>query len=178
MARHQALHDSQPVSGETRQSRREPTRSIARETARHDERRLERPNNRRMSDDGRFSIDFNGVPDGWVMEWKRHSIMAMTDRRNQVLVRQYHWEPVPHKMQPQIYGHTCKNDDEHIVVDGQGLYMRPAYLNEDAMAESKGDTDYMLQQQLQSLRMSSKDQVGDRNTYIRKQTVAVSQPVE
>ena len=81
-------------------------------------------------------------------------------------------------MQPHILGHLCQNEDEHIIVDGQGLYMRPRYLNDDANKEQRAETDYMLSQQLQSLRLQSKDQVGERNTYIKKQTVAVAQPVE
>jgi hypothetical protein len=104
--------------------------------------------------------------------------MGMPDKRNQVIIRQYHWEPVPHHMQPHIYGHLCENAEEHIIVDGMGLYMRPKYLNKEAEAEGKYDTDHQLSQQLQSLRLASKDQVGDKNTYIKKQTVAVAQPVE
>lgn len=169
-----SLHTAQPIAPEPRTFERTAERA----TDRHQERRLERPDNRNLTDDGRFSIDLNAVPQGYVMEFKRHKIMGMEDKRNQVLVRQFHWEPVPHSMQPHILGHLCKNDDEHVVVDDMGLYIRPKYLNRDADAEHKRDTDHVLSQQLQSLRMESKDQVGAGNTYIKKQTVAVAQPVE
>lgn len=173
------LHEAQPVSQAPRRAQqRAPERLQARGTDRADERRLERPSNRNISDDGRFSIDLNGVPQGYVMEWKRHEVMGMQDKQNQVRIRQFHWEPVPHKMQPQILGHLCKNQDEHIIVDGMGLYMRPRYLNEDAADETRRDTDYQLSQQMQSLRMSSKDQVGAGNTYIKKSTVSAPQQVE
>lgn len=171
-----SLHTAQPIS--VRSAERAPERSQERGTERLQERRLERPDNRRMTDDGRFSIDMNAVPHGYVMEWKRHSIMGMQDKRNQVLIRNFHWAEVPHSMQPHILGHLCKNQDEHIIVDGQGLYMRPKYLNDEAMAETKSETDYVLSQQLQSLRLTSKDQVGERFTKIKKQTVAVPQSIE
>lgn len=171
-----SLHAAQPITART--AARAPERTQERATDRVQERRLERPDNRRLTDDGRFSIDLNSVPPGYVMEWKRHSIMGMEDKRNKVLIRNYHWTPVLHKDQPHILGHLCKNEDEHIVVDGQGLYLRPEYLNKEANAETKSDTDYQLSQQLQSLRLSSKEQVGERFTKIKKQTVAVPQPIE
>lgn len=159
-------------------SARTPERTLERSTERHDERRLQRPNAGHITDDGRFSIDLDLVPPNYAMEWKRHTIMGQEDKQNQVRVRQYHWQPVPHKMQPHILGHLCQNDDEHIIVDGMGLYMRPAYLNDEARVEEQSKTDYVLAQQLQSLRMSSKEQVGSERTYIKKQTVAVAQPIE
>lgn len=174
MARNASLHAPQSMSPAPRTTARAPERS----TDRVQERRLERPDNRRLTDDGRFSIDLNAVPPGYVMEFKRHTIMGMEDKRNQVLIRNYHWTPVLHKDQPHILGHLFKNEDEHIMVDGQGLYMRPKYLNEEANAETKSETDYQLSQQLQSLRLSSKEQVGERFTKIKKQTVAVSQAIE
>lgn len=171
-----SLSTAQPISART--SARAPERTPERATERTESRRLERPDNRRLTDDGRFSIDLNAVPPGMVMEWKRHSIMGMEDKRNQVTVREYHWVPVTHSQQRHILGHLCKNDDEHIIVDGQGLYMRPEYLNEEAQEEHRRETDYVLGQQMQSLRMSSKEQVGEARTKITKQRVAVAQPVE
>lgn len=180
-ALHEAQEISQPSKARTqpRQQQRAPERlQTARPSDRTNERRLQRPANQNLTDDGRFSIDKSLVPDGYVMEFKRHSVMGMEDKRNQVLLRKYHWEPVTHKMQPQILGHLCTDDEKHIEVDGLYLYMRPKYLNDDANAETKADTDYQLSQQMQSLRMSSKQQVGAANTYIRKTTVAAPQAIE
>jgi len=171
---------SQPVDAAPRASARIQERAMAtdRVSDRGNDRRLERPANQRKSDDGRFAIDLNAVPPGYVMEWKRHEIMGLRDKQNLVKVRAYHWQPVSHSQQPQILGHLCKNADEHIVVDGLGLYMRPAYLNEDAAREAEAEADYQLSQQLHSLKLTSRDQVGDKFTKIKKQTVQVSQPVE
>lgn len=157
---------------------RAPERTGERGTERLTERRLERPDNRRLTDDGRFSIDLNKVPPGYVMEFKRHEIMGMVDKRNQVLVRTYHWEPVPHSMQPHFFGHLCKNEDEHVIVDGQGLYMRPEYLNTEAREENRRDTDYVLVQQMKSLSGQSKEQVGPGNSYFKKQSIPVPQTIE
>lgn len=171
-----SLHSAQPISA--RGAQRAPERVSERGTERHEERRLTRPDARRLTDDGRFSIDLNAVPPGMVMEWKRHEVMGMQDKQNQVRVRNFHWQPVTHKIQPHILGHLCNNDDEHILVDGMGLYMRPRYLNEEAEAEHRHETDYVLGQQMQSLRMQSKEQIGPERTFIKKQTVSVAQPIE
>jgi hypothetical protein len=89
-----------------------------------------------------------------------------------------HWEPVPHKLQPHFFGATAKSDDEHIVIDGQGLYMRPTYLNEDAELEQQENTLYQLNQQMQSLRLQSKEQVGEARTRITRTVAAMPQAVE
>lgn len=175
MARHGLQHAAQPINQPSVKAR-VPERSMERASERQMERRLERPDNRRLTDDGRFSIDLNAVPPGYVCEWKRHTVMGMEDKRNQVLIQNYHWSPVLHKEQPQILGHLCKNQDEHIIVDGMGLYMRPEYLNKEAMQETESETAYQLSQQMKSLRMNSAEQVGAANTFIKKQTVA--QPIE
>lgn len=152
-------------------------RASDRVSDRRETRRLERPSRVAITDGGAFALDTNRIPNGMVMEWKRHEIMGFVDRHNQVVVRQNHWVPVPHRMQPHILGHLCKDPEQDIVVAGQGLYMRPQYLNADAMQEQQEETDYTLNQQLQSLRLSSKEQVGERFTKIKK-TVVAAQPVE
>ena len=148
-------------------------RTPERVSDRVEERRLQRPGTGRLTDDSRFALDRDRIPAGQVMEWKRHTLMGQVDRRNMAVVAQYHWKPVPHKMQPHIFGITAKDENEHIVVDGEGLYMRPAYLNADAAEETRNETDYQLNQQLQALRLSSKEQVGDRYTKIKREVVRV-----
>lgn len=153
----------------------QPSRELddSRIADRQSTRRLERPSRGKLTADGPLSVDLSQVPDGYVIEWKRHSVMGMEDTHNQVIIQQNHWKPVPHKDQPHIYGHLCKDPQKHIVVGGLGLYMRPEYLNEDARKEHIEDTDDVLGNQLQSLRLSSREQVGDRFTRIKKSTVAV-----
>lgn len=166
------------TAGAIPNAERQTERKADRRAERPTERRLERPAQTIMTDDGRFSLDLAKIPPGYVMEWKRHTIMGAEDRRNQVVVRSYHWEPVSHKMQPHIYGHLCENENEHIMVDGLGLYMRPRYLNDDAAKETRDNSDYTLSQQLQALRLQSADQVGVKNTYVKRQLVQAPQPVE
>lgn len=171
-----SLATAQPVD---RPASRTPERNADRTSDRRPERRLTRPNRRSMTDDGRFSLDKSRVPDGFVMEFKRHEIMGLKDIRNQVKVREYHWTPVTHEMQPHFYGHLCQDPNKQIVVDGLALYMRPEYLNEDATRETQDATHRQLSNQLQSLRLSSKDQVGGMNTYIKKTgVIPVPQTVE
>lgn len=160
-----------------------PSRSIddartsERTLDRQETRRLERPSRARISEDGPLSLDFNRVPKGFVMEWKRHSCFGKEDTHNQVIVRQNHWTPVPHKIQPHIYGHLCEDPERHILVNGLGLYMRPAYLNEDAYREQQETTDDVLGSQIRALSLQSQEQVGKQRTRIKKSIVA-GQPVE
>lgn len=153
-------------------------REAERITERRDDRHLERPSNSYLSADGKFSLDLSRIPPGYTMEFKRHKVFGAEDKHNQVEVRRFHWEPVPHKMQPHFLGHLAKDENEHIIIGDLGLYMRPTYLCEEAAKEATDITDYQLNQQLQSLRLSSKDQVGEKNTRITKKTIAVPQPVE
>lgn len=152
-----------------------PSRSLddSRISDRQQMKRLERPSRGRLTEDGPLSIDLSQVPDGYVVEWKRHSVMGLEDTHNKVVVQRNHWKPVPHKEQPHVYGDFCKDPERHVIVGGLGLYMRPAYLNDDAKKEHVEDTDDVLGNQLQSLRLSSREQVGDRFTRIKKSTVAV-----
>lgn len=175
MAQNQRFADRLPQSSPSRGAFE---RTVDRPTERREERRLERPSSGVLTNDGRFSLDMEKVPTGFRMEWKRHQLLGQNDRRNQVIIRQFHWDPVPHKLQPHIYGHTCENENEHIVVDGLGLYMRPDYLCEEAAEECERNTDYQTNQQLQALKLSSKEQVGDRFTKIKRQTVQVPQSVD
>lgn len=152
---------------------RQPARTPQRGTERTEARRLERPHRGVFTQDGRFSLDKTRIPKGYVMEFKRHTLMGQNDRRNQAVIGAYHWSPVPHKFQPHFYGLTCKNDDEHIIVDGLGLYMRPRYLNEEARAEDIQETDHVTHQQINSLRMSSREQVGAERTKIQRTVAAI-----
>lgn len=140
--------------------------------------RLQRPTHQRLTDDGKFSLDLNKVPDGYVMQFKRDALIGQNDRGNQVEVRRYHWTPVPHKMQPHFLGHTAKSPDEHIVVGGLGLYMRPEYLNEEAEKERLQETAAQTNNQLQALRLQSRGEVGDRYTRYKQNKVAAPQEVE
>lgn len=154
---------------------RTAARLADRSTDRPTERKFQRPTNRGFTADG-GEVDQSRVPQGYVMEWKRHSVLGASDKRNQALVRQYGWIPVPHKLQSHIMGPSCTNEDEPITRGSDGLYMRPAYLNDEAMEESQRDTDDVLRNQLNSLKNESRAKLGRNDaelTHVRKKTVAV-----
>lgn len=152
-----------------------------RQSERAEARKLIRPSRAPLSDDGRFAIDFSRVPQGFTMEWKRETLFGLRDRRNLTTILANHWEPVPHKMQPHVYGKTATGDDEHVKVDGLGLYMRPTYLCDDAHLEDNETAAYQTNQQLQSLRLQSREQLGPGgagHTKITREVVKVAQPVD
>lgn len=143
---------------------------------RQPERRLERPSNAQR--DNRFDIDHRLVPKGMAVEWKRVALLGQEDRRNQVVSNQFHWKPVPHSEQPQILGFLGESKPQQpIVVDGLMLMQRPAYLTEEAHNEREDSANYLIAQQLQSLRGRSKAEVGEKNTTFKRQYIP-SQPVE
>lgn len=156
---------------------RMPSRANARQEIRREE-RLTRPSRNGHQDQGPLTIDKSRIPPGFVMEWKRHSIFGKEDRHNRVVAEQNHWKIVPHKLMPNVLGSFGDTDPEQpIIVKDLGLYMRPKYLNEDAMEELREETAYTLDQQIKSLRVNSEEQVGKRFTKI-KQTMVPGQPVE
>ena len=149
------------------------SRMADRPTERQTERKLIRPDRNMTA--GESIIDQSRVPKGFVMEFKRHTILAAQDKRNQALVKQYWWEPVPNKMQPHFAGPGA--DPEAQVTRGSdALYMRPAYLNDEANEEHVRETDGVLRNQLQSLKAESEGQLGaggKGRTFVKRQTVAV-----
>lgn len=163
------------VAPAPRGAARAPERSRERISERREEKRLERPNMGRLSDDGRFAVDLDKKPRDMTYNWKRMQLFGQQDKRNQVLTQQFHWTPVPHKDQPHILGHLEKDENAPIVVDGLMLCQRPSYLCDEAEREQFNETDYQTNQQLQSLKLSSKEQVGDRFTKIKR---TVAQPVD
>lgn len=165
----QAIDDLQ-VPGRTG---RAPERSRERVSERRDEKRLERPNMGRLSDDGRFAVDLDRKPRDMTYNWKRIQLFGQQDKRNQVMISQFHWTPVPHKDQPHILGHLETDPNAPIVVDGLMLCQRPTYLCDEAERDHVQETDYVTNAQLQSLKLSSKDQVGERYTKIKKSVAQV-----
>lgn len=151
------------------------------ETSRASDRTVERPVQRlqrpgHATSESRFAVDLNKLPRDMDVNWKRVSVFGLEDKRNQIICAQNHWQPVTHEMQPHILGHLGK-PGQPIIVDGQMLMIRPKYLSEEAEKERNQETDYQTQQQLQSLRLASKEQVGERFTKIKK-TFERGQPVE
>lgn len=168
-------HKPQYIEDEGRGPERIPERVRDRVSERREEKRLERPNLGRLSDDGRFAVDLDRVPDGMTLNWKRMELFGQKDKRNQVLSQQFHWVSVPHKDQPHILGHLEADENAPIIVDGLMLCQRPTYLCDEAEREQTSTTDYQTNQQLQSLRLSSKEQVGERFTKIKR---TIAQPVD
>lgn len=171
----QYIDDISPAPRGTPDRKQERARD--RVSERHEEKRLERPNFGRLSDDGRFAVDLDRKPRDMTYNWKRMQLFGQNDKRNQVLASQYHWQAVPHKDQPHILGHLETDENAPIVVDGLMLCQRPTYLCDEAEREQVQETDYVTNAQLQSLRLTSKEQVGDRYTKIKK-TVAQVQAVD
>jgi hypothetical protein len=139
-----------------------------------DQERLHRPGNTTVND--RFSLDESRIPTGMVMEWKRVRLMGAEDRRNQVISQRNHWTPVTHEIQPHILGYLGK-EGEIIEQDGLRLMMRPKYLNDDANEEQQNDTAFQLNQQLTSLKLKSREEVGPQRTKISR-TYERTQPID
>lgn len=170
--------DDAPVGlARGRISERSADRVRERVSERNEEKRLKRPNMGRLSDDGRFAVDLDRKPRDVTYNWKRMQLFGQNDKRNQVLISQFHWAPVPHKDQPHILGHLETDENAPIIIDGLMLCQRPTYLCDDAEREQLQETDYVTNAQLQALKLTSKDQVGDRYTKIRK-SVAQFQAVD
>jgi hypothetical protein len=155
-----------------------PDRIASRLAGRATERSEERPTERKFQRPQRgmtaaeAEVDQSRVPRGYIMEFKRHTIYGAQDRRNQALVRQYGWEPVTNEMQPHFAGPGA-DPKAQVTRGSDALYMRPAYLNDEAHEEHSKDTDDVLRNQLMALKQESKGNVGEKNTYVKRQTVAV-----
>jgi hypothetical protein len=162
-----------PISN-ARQSDRDAV--VPRNTDRKEDKvRLRRPG--RLTREGRFAIDESRVPDGMVMEWKRVRLMGAEDRSNQIISQRNHWVGVPHEVQPHILGHLGKQG-EIIEQDGLMLMMRQQYLNDDAWEEQQHETTFQLDQQLTSLKLKSREEVGPQRTKIQRTYERNTMPIE
>ncbi len=160
------------MSAQTRTAERIASRASERTVERDEERQLERPQASHMSSESLLPpINPGRVPAGYVMEWKRRSVLGAHDKRNMVQVARYHWTPVPHEMQPHMLGQFGHDGDE-IEIGGQVLMMRPAYLNDDANQENRAETQNVLASQLQQIR-DSQEAVGAKHAYMKSQRVQV-----
>jgi len=157
-----------------------PDRVASRLAGRPTERSEDRPTERfqrpvRGMTAAEAEVDQSRVPRGYVMEFKRHTVVGAQDRRNQALVRQYGWTPVTNEMQPHFAGPGA-DPKAQVTRGSDALYMRPAYLNDEALAEHNQETADVLNNQIHALKAESKGQLGAGgagHTFVKKQTVAV-----
>lgn len=79
-----------------------------------------------------FFINPEDVPDGWVYEWKRKTILGAEDPAYQVSLARAGWEPVPTSRHPSYMPDT----GHYPVIERKGMILmeRPAEIHEEARA--------------------------------------------
>ena len=80
-----------------------------------------------------FYIPKGMVPDGWVYEWKRHTIWNQEDPAYTVQLAREGWEPVPVSRHPQM---MPSGNWQTIDRDGMILMERPKVLTDDVHKEN------------------------------------------
>ena len=75
------------------------------------------------------------IPDGWVYQWKRHTILGQEDPQYMAEVYRAGWRPVPAERHPGEWG--PKDQKGSVLIGGQMLMERPVELDEEAQAEQR-----------------------------------------
>jgi len=77
-----------------------------------------------------FYINPNMIPEGWVYEWKRRSVLGFEDPSDQVNLQRRGWEPVPKSRHPELMpaGYT----GNEVLRKGLVLMERPKVISQEA----------------------------------------------
>lgn len=87
-----------------------------------------------------FAIDPSIIPDGWVYEWKRHSVMGQVDHAYMAqLSRVGRWTPVLAETHDGVF--LPPGSTGAIIIDGLILMERPKVLHDEAHREIKQAAD-------------------------------------
>jgi len=78
------------------------------------------------------------IPEGWTYQWIAVTVTGQEQRKSLASFARGGWEPVPMSRYPGRYGPAKlqgKDNEEHIVIEGLGLYERPTELTDEARHE-------------------------------------------
>jgi hypothetical protein len=78
----------------------------------------------------RFRVNQNTVPEGWVYEWKRKTVLGQPDPAYEVELARKGWEPVPASRHPEMM--PIGKGYDNIERDGMILMERPKELTDEA----------------------------------------------
>lgn len=83
----------------------------------------------------RYAFDQSIQPDGWVYEWKRHSVLGQEDPGYMAELAQVGYTPVPAERHPGLFLPTDFKGS--IIIGGQILMERPIELQREAKDEER-----------------------------------------
>jgi hypothetical protein len=85
----------------------------------------------------KYYVDPKLIPDGYVVEWKRHEILGKPDKDNVIAMSHGQWKPYPASFYAELGGVVPYKTDSDIIDDGNGnvLMIRPLRFQEQAKNE-------------------------------------------
>lgn len=134
----------------------------------------------RRSDD-RYAFDKSIVPDGWVYQWKRHTILGQEDPSYQAELHQVGFTPVPAERHDGMF--LPVGFKGSIIIGGQILMERPVELEMEARAEDKARADAQVRGSKEQFGLATRAPGFETNTpnarrasFARSQYEAVDAP--
>lgn len=71
-----------------------------------------------ITEDDKFYVDQNTIPDGWAYVWRRISVYGKEDPQYQVRIAQTGWRPVPGERHPEMMPST---GGPYLTIDREGM---------------------------------------------------------
>jgi len=117
----------------------------------------------------KYAIDPRIIPDGWVYEWKRHSVYNQPDPAYEAELQNNGWRFVSPSRHPGVF--LAANTDAQIIVrDGLALMCRPKILNDEERAEAKKKADMAVMDSKRQHGLGIGD--GERTQLIKRRDVS------
>lgn len=117
----------------------------------------------------KYAIDQNIVPDGFVYEWKRHSVYNQPDPAYEAELLNNGWRFVNPSRHPGVF--LSPNTSEQIIVrDGLALMCRPKVLNDEERAEAQKKANMAVTDAKRQHGLGIGD--GDRTQLIKRRDVS------
>lgn len=86
----------------------------------------------------KYYVDPAKFPDGWMYEWRMHSVLGKEDPQYQVYLQRSRFRFVPAKRHPELVP-SGANPDSAIIIDGMALMERPQTITDFQKARDKRD---------------------------------------
>jgi hypothetical protein len=109
----------------------------------------------------KFYIDQADIPDGWSVEWKRHTVFNAEDPAYQVALARKGWEPADPSMFPGYMPEGYKG--RTIDRDGMRLMMRPAEITDEVRDNERRAARTQMRQKEEQLQSAPQGQFERRN---------------
>jgi hypothetical protein len=109
----------------------------------------------------RYAFDKSIIPDGWVYQWKRHTVLGQEDHAYQAELAQVGFTPVPAERHEGVFLPVGYKGS--IIIGGQILMERPVELEREARMEDRDRANAQVRGSREQFGLRDKTRFEDRS---------------